>query len=275
MNDRTPTEAKLLPCPFCGGEPRQFNCVEPDGFVSGTFVRCDACGIDINDEYEADAVAAWNRRASPPAPAAEPVAKEGASAWLIRKGSYYYRPNRCGYTASKAEAGRYTEAEAKREAAIEPWHMFAILADDVPGPSTHPLDAAAISAEADDFGALSVRIVEAVLLNLGIGFDASREPGADRRRDRLCRLIEPLLPLADKGEAEGWRPIATAPKDGHPLMLGIVRKGKLEEIHIGGYDFAINEDEESCWWSLQADDEICPTHWRPLPAPPAGGRDGE
>lgn len=71
---------------------------------------------------------------------------------------------------------------------------------------THPLDAATIRAEAEDFGALSVRIVETVLLNLGIGFDASREPGADRRRDRLCRLIDPLLPLADKGEAEGWRP---------------------------------------------------------------------
>jgi len=59
-----------------------------------------------------------------------PVA-EGPDAWLIRKGGYFYRPNCQGYTTIKAEAGRYYEAEARREAAVEPWHMSAILADDV------------------------------------------------------------------------------------------------------------------------------------------------
>jgi hypothetical protein len=34
------------------------------------------------------------------------------AAYLIRKGGYFYRPNAQGYTASKAEAGRYTLAEA-------------------------------------------------------------------------------------------------------------------------------------------------------------------
>ncbi len=60
-------------------------------------------------------------------------------------------------------------------------------------------------------------------------------------------------------------PIETAPKDAK-ILLGIVRKGGLEEVHIGGYRYAENEDEISCWWSDQADDEICPTHWMPLPA---------
>ncbi len=46
--------------------------------------------------------------------------------WLIRKRGFYYRPNRAGYTSSAAEAGRYTEAEAKAEAAIEPAIMQAI-----------------------------------------------------------------------------------------------------------------------------------------------------
>jgi len=32
--------------------------------------------------------------------------------YLIRKGGYYYRPNAQGYTSHKADAGRYTLAEA-------------------------------------------------------------------------------------------------------------------------------------------------------------------
>jgi hypothetical protein len=67
----------------------------------------------------------------------------------------------------------------------------------------------------------------------------------------------------------GWRPVAEADKDAERLLLGIVRKGVLEEIHIGGYRYAYNDDDVSCWWSDQADDEICPTHWHPLPAAPS------
>lgn len=33
--------------------------------------------------------------------------------YLIRKGAYFYRPNCCGYTVNKDEAGRYTRAEAE------------------------------------------------------------------------------------------------------------------------------------------------------------------
>lgn len=46
--------------------------------------------------------------------------------WLIRKGGYFYRPDRAGYTSSIADAGRYTEAEAKAEVTIEPAIMQAI-----------------------------------------------------------------------------------------------------------------------------------------------------
>lgn len=45
--------------------------------------------------------------------------------WVIRKCGYFYRPNRRGYTYSIAEAGRYTEKEARAEAAIEPWQISA------------------------------------------------------------------------------------------------------------------------------------------------------
>jgi hypothetical protein len=47
---------------------------------------------------------------------------------VIRKGSYYYRANCQGYTGDLSAAGRYTEAKARREAAVEPWHMEAIHA---------------------------------------------------------------------------------------------------------------------------------------------------
>lgn len=55
-----------------------------------------------------------------------------AKEYLIKKGSYFYRPNSQGYTSFKFDAGRYTKADAEKEAAIEPWHMKAIHQDDVP-----------------------------------------------------------------------------------------------------------------------------------------------
>lgn len=56
--------------------------------------------------------------------------------WLIRKDGYFYRPNRCGYTTAKHEAGRYTEAEARKEAEVEPWHMSAIHETEFPDDPT-------------------------------------------------------------------------------------------------------------------------------------------
>ncbi|WP_205836087.1 MazG-like family protein [Methylobacterium brachiatum] len=53
-----------------------------------------------------------------------------AEPYLIRKGGYYYRPNRCGYTATPHDAGHYTREEAEAEASIEPWHMSAVKLSD-------------------------------------------------------------------------------------------------------------------------------------------------
>jgi hypothetical protein len=80
---------------------------------------------------------------------------------------------------------------------------------------------------------------------------------------------------AQAGNGDGWLPIKLADKDADRLMLGIVRNEVLEEIHIGGYRYAINDDEVSCWWSDQCDDEIAPTHWRPLPSPPSILKEGD
>ncbi|UIY28745.1 hypothetical protein LZK73_18640 [Neorhizobium galegae] len=51
---------------------------------------------------------------------------------LIKKGSYFYRPNKAGYTSFKFDAGRYTKADAEAEASVEPWHMKALHQDSVP-----------------------------------------------------------------------------------------------------------------------------------------------
>jgi hypothetical protein len=58
------------------------------------------------------------------------VTEADLARWLIVKRGYFYRPNRSGYTQSKARAGRYTEAEARREAEIEPASMSAVHEDD-------------------------------------------------------------------------------------------------------------------------------------------------
>jgi Lar family restriction alleviation protein len=69
--------AELLACPFCGGEAARhwgehsFNdaiirCTEC--YAEGAIFDVDDCGEDESGRNEADAIAAWNRRAIPAAP---------------------------------------------------------------------------------------------------------------------------------------------------------------------------------------------------------------
>lgn len=89
-------------------------------------------------------------------------------------------------------------------------------------------------------------------------------PRTERER-YLARARESLT----AANAAAWRPIEELDKtDATRVILGIARHGRIEEVHVGSFYWAINEDEVSCWWSDQADDEICPTHWMPRPVPP-------
>lgn len=56
-------DEKLKPCPFCGCADTKMTYI---GFKAVAVVTCDACGADGPCNYdEAEAVAAWNRRAAP------------------------------------------------------------------------------------------------------------------------------------------------------------------------------------------------------------------
>lgn len=55
--------AALLPCPFCGEDPRLTAETDVvDGFVHSYTMTCDTCGISMSDEYSDDLQEAWNRR---------------------------------------------------------------------------------------------------------------------------------------------------------------------------------------------------------------------
>ena len=118
----------------------------------------DANGNDVADVYCGDntkaaldsetlefiLAAVNNFTGAPPPPVAavnatQPDEATVARDWLILKDGYYYRPNRAGYTKEVSAAGRYTKAEADREAAIEPWHMSAVHITTIP--TTQPAEA--------------------------------------------------------------------------------------------------------------------------------------
>jgi hypothetical protein len=61
---------------------------------------------------------------------------------------------------------------------------------------------------------------------------------------------------------EGWQDIATAPKDGKPL-LGFSRIGDHNVTRVLSWD-----EEDEAWICSGSGSPYDPTHWRPLPAPP-------
>jgi Lar family restriction alleviation protein len=65
--------AELLPCPFCGSSARIARLLSPEGERRGERpifdVQCTECWVWHRCETEAEAVAAWNRRALLPSAA--------------------------------------------------------------------------------------------------------------------------------------------------------------------------------------------------------------
>ena len=90
--------------------------------------------------------------------------------------------------------------------------------------------------------------------------DASSDDNLDTSTDDAAAIYRAMLTAAP----DPWQPIETAPKDGRPIIV-------TDGAAVYG----------SAWWhgrdSVWLDCDGCtPTHWMPLPAPPAdgGGHEG-
>lgn len=100
-------------------------------------------------------------------------------------------------------------------------------------------------------------------------------------------LAATIRALAGEPQAEGWKPIETAPKDGTVVDLHD-GEPRWTDCYWGLPEHCCGEAGQYCdsdWhrlkpgWVDSARNEMLddtgdpPTHWRPLPAPPSGGRD--
>ncbi len=84
--------------------------------------------------------------------------------------------------------------------------------------------------------------------------------------------VEAVDHIADVGKkVDGWQPIETAPKDG-TWFLGYRPVTSIEDtIDVWHWDPRAETDGAPGFWVNAADSNLdnFPTHWRPLPSPPA------
>lgn len=76
---------------------------------------------------------------------------------------------------------------------------------------------------------------------------------------RHCVAVNKLTRAIGNAQAEGWRDIATAPKDGRELIL-LLTPSRWPQVAYS-----------NTWWTAGFSVECKPTHWMPiraLPAPP-------
>lgn len=92
-----------------------------------------------------------------------------------------------------------------------------------------------------------------------------RKPGHCECRDS-ARAVLAIFTTTQPGD--GWQPIETAPEDEVVWTLWDGVNNKTGEP--ARYYHAAYQDDEGKWFEVEHDDMIDePTHWRPLPAPPA------
>jgi hypothetical protein len=70
--------------------------------------------------------------------------------------------------------------------------------------------------------------------------------------------VTPAPPEASHRALREWQPIETAPKDGTQVWAWDAERGSNPALWVDG-----------AWWITYDDAMIHPTHWMPLPDPPA------
>ena len=106
-------------------------------------------------------------------------------------------------------------------------------------------------------------------------------PAQDDERLEDYHAIENAIAAAERADGGGWRPIATAPKDGTPVVLF----DPVYQTHIGSWaceyidaaygDARILQPARWCIWSNRLNDKVAPTYWQPLPPPPQEQEPGD
>ena len=119
-------ETTLLPCPFCGGEASKRL------FYGARYgVYCDECDARVGGLFntEAEAIAAWNTRATHGTLTAEQVRKAifAGSAYASYDGAQYYANGiDMQAIADELNAELGNEREKALEELLDRWHSFAI-----------------------------------------------------------------------------------------------------------------------------------------------------
>jgi hypothetical protein len=286
--------AELLPCPFCGGAPKELKddyveALRPEKYPEGGRTRI-VCGCEACHKFNtrAEAVAAWNTRAalSPPSAPGDvgarrvPTSREvmewggvdpnapfevGPFPMEMRSAQWELEDDDAVLNAIAVMMSEFVDnwpahKKISTSLALIAKTLRAVLR---PPPTVEKLAAAIKTTEYKYFGDYE--------------FSDDQHNAVDTLVNFARHGITALSASAAEGEAlrGAWQPIETAPRDGSWFLAcsNTPGWGATRVVRFHYPDDRLPIHGEGVMWPS------APTHWRPLPAPPAltspdGGRNG-
>ena len=94
------------------------------------------------------------------------------------------------------------------------------------------------------------------------------EEQQDANAEAIALLPALIREVLDRREAEGWRDISTAPKDGTPILTYSDACVETEAQMVMWWS---NDKAERCgfgWEAYDVSHMLAPSYWRPLPSNP-------
>lgn len=112
---------------------------------------------------------------------------------------------------------------------------------------------------------------------LRAAFAVNHHPDSEPSLTELAKLRRSIIAYesAKSEEAEGWRDIASAPKERIGLELQTVQLWDGKRVRQGHWDDDRYANKPRPFWAYEgsfgrlSDRQSQPTHWRPLPEPPS------